>query len=253
MLQEMSLVISDLVYSLFGPEAQRVYMAYPIIFWGMVAAGLLMPAVITLLLLRRLARFLARGLWRSWSHIGRNTHLLFSRDGRTGLRLARELRQSAGRVRRLVGLPGQDQRESQALLRMLDKFIDKELPEALAQAHTFIQTGGTSAARKQERALAAEEAQWTQSADGPAREALQKQIAATRQRLAQTRHANESREQLLKGLAEAALALRTLEMEMASLGATRSQALHNLRDHLSEMAEGLHHQRRAHIAMQDKG
>ena len=80
-----------------------------------------------------------------------------------------------------------------ALLGLLDKFIGRELPEALAQAHTFIETGGHGAAAKLARLLAVEEARWTQSADSAGREALQMQIAATRQRLAQTRHANESR------------------------------------------------------------
>lgn len=253
MLQELSIVISDLVYSLFGAEAQRVYIDYPIIFWGTLAAMLLMPAAIMLIVLRRVTLSISRGLATSWQGFFRDYHLLFSRDGRTGLRLARELRRSCGRVRRLVAQSAGDARENQALLRLLDKFIDKDLPEALAQAHTFIETGGLGAARKQERVLAAEEAQWAQSNDALAREGLQKQIAATRQRLAQTRHANESREQLLKGLAEAALALRTLEMEMASLGATRSQALRNLRDQLGDMAEGLHNQRQAHLSMQDNG
>lgn len=253
MLQELSVVISDAVYSLFGAEAQRVYIAYPIIFWGMLASLLLMPAVIMLMLLRRVTRAIARGLAHSWNRFARDYHLLFSRDGRAGLRLARELRRSSGRVQRLVGQSAGDAQENQALRRLLDKFIEYDLPEALAQAHTFIATGGWGAARKLERVLAAEEAQWAQSDDAVAREGLQKQIATTRQRLAQIRHANESRVQLLKGLEEAALSLRTLEMEMASLGATRSQALRNLRDQLGEMAEGLHHQRRAHLSMQDEG
>ena len=72
----------------------------------------------------------------------------------------------------------------------------------------------------------------------------------SRQKLAQVNHSNEACAQLLKGLEEAVLALRTLELEIASLGATRSQALSQLRDQLSEMAEDLHHQRKAHLSFQ---
>lgn len=251
MLQELSLVISDLVYSFLGPEAQRVYMAYPIIFWGALAAVLVMPAALALLVLRRMTGFFGRGLLDSWRQFKRDYHLLFSEDGRKALRLARELRRSCGRVRGLVGPAGGDAQENRALLSLLGKFTRKDLPEALVQAHTFIETGGRRAARKLEGLLAEEEARWARSAESARREELQKRIATTRQRLAQTRHANESLEQLLKGLDEAALALRTLEMEMASLGATRSQALRHLRDQLGDMAEGLHHQRRAHLSMQD--
>ena len=251
MLQELSLVLSDLVYSLFGPQAQRVYIAYPVIFWGIIATALLMPAIIGLLLVRRMARYFGRGILQSWRQIARDSHLLLSRDGRRSLKLAKEIRRGCSRVRRMLTNGGEDQRENEALRRVLDRFVQKELPQILAQAHTFIATGGAAAARKLKRRLATEEAHWANASEQATREALQKNIAAIRQRLAQTQHANESREQLLKGLEEAALALRTLEMEMASLGATRSQALRNVRDHLSELAEGLHHQRRAHASMQD--
>ncbi len=251
MLQELSQAISDLIYSLFGAEAQSIYLNYPIIFWGMLAAAALMPAVPALLLLLRVVRAFRRGISRTWSDFSRDCHLLFSGDGRLALRLAREIRRGGGRVRRMLGGGGEDERENAAVLRLLENFIGKDLPDTLAQTHTFIETGGAARARKLARLLARQEAEWTESGEPARREELQKEIAATRQRLAQTRHAEESREKLLKDLEEAALALRTLEMEMASLGATRSQALRELRNHLTEMAEGLHHQRQAHLSFQD--
>ncbi len=251
MLQNLSLAISDLIYSLFGAEAQSVYLNYPIIFWGILAAVALMPAVTALLLLMRVVRAFRRGIAHTWSDISRNYHLLFSGDGRLALRLAREIRRGGTRVRRMLDGGGEDERENEALLRLLEKFIGKDLPDTLAQAHTFIETGGAARARNLARLLARQEAEWTDSGEPARREELQKEIAATRQRLAQTRHAEESRAKLLKDLEEAALALRTLEMEMASLGATRSQALGELRNHLTEMAEGLHQQRQAHLSFQD--
>lgn len=251
MLQEWMQGLTDWVLSLFGAQGGFELSEHPLVFWLLSLGLLLVPAGMALLVLLRGYRAVSRGVQRLRGGFARDLHLLYSRDGRRGLALAREIRRGSRRLRGLL-LDGEEAAgENRALLRLLDKFIGKDLPDTLAQAQTFIATGGAALSRKLESRLARQEARWAEAGDAAAREALQQEIAATRQQLAQTRHSNEARAQLLKGLEEAVLALRTLELEMASLGATRSQALAELREQLTDMAEGLHHQRQVHLSFQD--
>lgn len=251
MLQEWMQGLTDWVLSLFGAQGGFELSEHPLVFWLLSLGLLLVPAGMALLVLLRGYRAVSRGVQRLRGGFARDLHLLYSRDGRRGLALAREIRRGSRRLRGLL-LDGEEAAgENRALLRLLDKFIGKDLPDTLAQAQTFIATGGAALFRKLESRLARQEARWAEAGDAAAREALQQEIAATRQQLAQTRHSNEARAQLLKGLEEAVLALRTLELEMASLGATRSQALAELREQLTDMAEGLHHQRQVHLSFQD--
>ncbi|MCZ6556640.1 MAG: hypothetical protein O7A69_02555 [SAR324 cluster bacterium] len=251
MLQDWLQGLADLIFSLFGEQGRFIYQEYPFLFWLLVTGLGLVPAGLSLYLLLRVYLAVSGAVRRLREDLTRGFSLLYTRDGRRGLRLAREIRRGSDRVRRILLSAGGEAREHESLRQLLDKFVHLELPDTLAQAQTFIETGGAAPAKRLSRQLQRQEAAWTETADGSAREALQKDIAATRQKLAQVNHSNEACAQLLKGLEEAVLALRTLELEIASLGATRSQALSQLRDHLSEMAEELHHQREAHLSFQD--
>ncbi len=239
--------IGDLVYSLFGAEGQLFFQEYATFFvLGALALAAAAGALLLRLLLRLLLGFLLGAALRKGREAVMDFPLLRSRDGRRALRLAREIRRGSRRLRRILGSAGSEGRENRALLELLERFARKDLPDALAQAHSFVATGGAGAAAALEKLLARQEQAWAETADGERRNRLEREIAETRQRLLQARQSNDQRAALLKGLEEAALALRTLELEMASLGAARSSALGDLRDRLNETAEGLHHQREVH-------
>ena len=239
--------IGDLVYSLFGAGGQLLFQEYALFF---MLGALALAAGAGVLLLRLLFGFLLGFLLGAALRKGREAvmdfPLLGSRDGRRVLRLARQIRRGSRRLRRLLVSADSGGQENRALLGLLERFARKDLPEALAQAHSFIEPGGAGAAAALEKTRARQEQAWAEMADGERRNRLEREIAETRQRLLQARQSNDQRAALLKGLEEAALALRTLEVEMASLEAARSSTLSDLRDRLNETAEGLHHQREVH-------
>jgi hypothetical protein len=237
--------IGDLVYSLFGAEGQILFREYStlVVLVGLaVVAG---AAFFLLLLALRVAR-------SGWQQAVGDLPLLLSGDGRRALQLAREIRRGSKRLRRMLLTMEEDAREHPELPGVLERFVRRQLPEALAQIHSFIETGGTRPASALERLLAKQERTWAEAADDRAREQMERAIAETRQRLLQVRQSNTQRAHLLHSLEEAALALRTLELEMASLGATRSQAMSDLRDQLADVAEGLHHQQQVHAEFRER-
>ncbi len=231
---------------LLGGEGFPLYREYPTLFWLAGAAIALIGGVTAAVVALRFLR-------RSVADFDRDLSLLYSRDGRKGLRLARDIRRGSRRVQRLLVAAGGGRRENQALIDLLENFTARELPETLAQARTFSEMGGPHLARRLEKELARQQGEWSALPDGKARDHLQKRIATAKQKLAQIRHADLGRARLLEGLEEAALALRALEVEMASLEATRSESVSGLRDRLTEMAEGLHHQREAHRTLKRRG
>ena len=237
--------IGDVVYSLFGAKGQLLFQEHT----GLILIALLGGAALLGAVLLRLVLGRAR---RTWREVAGDLPLLRSRHGRRVLGLAREIRRGSRRLRRVLLTMESEPGEHRGLAQLLEKFTQRELPQALARAHSFIETGGERLASSLEKGLARQEAAWAGAPDGEGRKKMEQEIAETRQRLLQARQSNAQRARLLQGLEEAALALRTLELEAASLGAARSRALDDLRDHLNDVAEGLQAQRQVHAEFQER-
>jgi len=236
--------VGDLVYSLFGVDAQLFFQEYGTVFLVVAAALVLGAAGLMALLALRVAR-------RGWRSLVGDLPLWRTRDGRQALRLAREIRRGSRRLRRILLTMEAEAREHAGLLGLVERFTRRQLPETLAQLQTFIETGGARRTAALARTLAGQEREWAEAGEAERRKTMERAIAGTRQRLLQARHADAERSRLLDGLQEAALALRTLEVELASLGATRSEAIRDLRTQLGDVADGLRHQRQAHAELQD--
>ncbi len=232
------------VQALFGAEGLQWLREHPAI--------VPLTAAIVVLCAGGAAAYIGVRLVRrvSWN-TSRVLALLSTADGRTGLMLARKIR--AGSRRLVFSLRGEegDGREQKVLISLLERFTREDLPHALNRLHTFVAVGGAHKARMLERELMRGQQRWSEATDPKERESLQEDIAAARQLLAQANLANAHCVQLLKGLQEAAAALGALEVEMASLDATRTRSLADLKGHLSELAEGLRFEREAHLELDE--
>lgn len=235
--------LQGLVQSLFsGPGGGSPDLWHLAALAGELLAGAL--ALVTLFFAVRTAR-------RIWRGGRRDLGLLKSSQGRKVLLRAREIRAGRRRLDRAISRGGGDRGEARALRSLLGRFVEKDLPETTERALSFAAAGGEHLAAVLTTTLARQRRQWNDAPDAQARENLNKQIAATRHRLAQVENANANLARLLEGLDDAASALRLLEIEMASLEEVRSPALEDVREQLADMAEGLRYQREAHRSLDD--
>ena len=190
-----------------------------------------------------------RALQRQWRNLRRDWTLRARPEGQKAARLARDIRAGARRLR--VGLlpSHQDKREAQELQRMLVRFIERELPESLDRIISLVALGGTQHEQALLRRLERQEKSWGDADEGPPRQRLAREKAMTQQLLEQTRQANRSLARVTAGLAETARVLRTLEVELAALGAVRA-ADSNLPAHMAETAEDLRRFREAYLSLE---
>ena len=233
-----------LVNALFGAEAVRLLQDNLLLVSGGAAAlgGLLLAWGLFswLRAFRRALRSAGRtlGLWRS-------------RQGREGLRLAGEIRATSRRVRAHLREMGVEPRERNSLTTLLDKFTREELPKTLSQALRFIQALRGRNPRKLQAVLDVLRSHWSEAADAAARERLQREIATVQQQLTQSSEAETGCTRLVEGLRDAAAALAALEIELASLDATRSPGIGPIERQITSLAEDLKIQREVYRSLED--
>ena len=189
-----------------------------------------------------------RNFRKKWRNFQRDWTLRRLPDGKKAARLAREIRAGARRLRTGLLPAHQDQQEAQELRRMLGRFVDRELPESLDRIISLVSLGGAEKENTLVRRLERQQSTWGEAREGQPRDRLAREVAVTQQLLEQTRQANRSLSRVNAGLAETARALRSLEVEMAALGAVRSVD-DQLPARMAETAEDLRHFREAYLAL----
>ena len=190
-----------------------------------------------------------RSLQRRWQDWKRDFSLRAQPDGQKAARLAREIRAGANRLRKGLLPAHQDRREAQELQKMLARFIERELPESLDRIISLVALGGGQKEKTLVRRLERQQNTWSSTSEGQPQQTLAREMAVTRQLLDQTRQANRSLVRVTAGLAETARALRTLEVELAALGAVRASE-RDLSAHMAETAEDLRHFREAYLSLE---
>jgi len=181
--------------------------------------------------------------------IGRSWELMRTPEGQKVARLAREIRSGAKRLR--VGLlpAHNDRQEAQELQQMLRRFVDRELPESMDRVISLVVLGGSQEERALTQRMSKQQESRAHIKESEAEIRLSREMAVTRQLLEQTQQANRGLSRVTAGLAETARVLRSLEVELAALGAVRTQGQDALRKRFSETAEELRHFREAYLEL----
>jgi hypothetical protein len=215
--------------------------------WPWVAGGVGV-AVVALGLL--LLWWMLAGWRRRWRLLRLQVALLGTRQGRRAVAVSRRIFRSGHAFLELLERAELPQAERRNLLRLVQHFLREDLPDALRQLLVFGRMSRARSAELLTRQLTSQTRHWSALPEGASRDALLQDIAQTRHRLAQVQAPIDNGRALLEGLEAAADALDVLTAETASLGANRSQALRRFRGTVSEVADGLREEARAHLELE---
>lgn len=227
------------VYQHFGADALLAFSAHPLFYLLAVAALVAAAVAVLIWWTQRRIRRLRRTLRVA-------TGLVLSHTGRRCLRQARQIRRGGARLRGAIRREVTDRAERRALLRMLERFTRTELLDVLEHALSLLRRNDSRTAPSLRTELLRQQQAWSAAPDDARREALQRAIAETRQRLAAAEALSGARETHLRGLEEAAQAVLQLEHELGELRMARVGALPEFRDRLQDAATQLGHLRSAY-------
>lgn len=243
-MQELLRWLNGWVYALFGADGLVAFSAHPLLY----AAG---AAALALAIVLGGAWWLSRRFAALRARVRLALALALSADGRRCLRLARQIRGGAVRLRHAIRTEIRERGERRELLRVLERFAHGELHGVLEHALRLIRQADDREAEALRLRLERQTRAWGAAASEGEREALQRDIAETRHHLAQARAAVDARDAHLRGLEEAAGAVQALESQLGELHLTRSRALPEFRDHLSAAAHQLSHLSAAYRELQE--
>ncbi len=215
--------------------------------WPWVAAGV---GVVVAILLMTLLWWVLAGLRRRWRLLRLQASLLGTRQGWRAVVVSRRIARSGRTFLELLERAELPPAERRNLLRLVQQFLRVDLPDALGQLLVFGRMSRTRSVEQLTQQLTAQTRRWSALPEGASRNALLQDIAETRHRLAQAQAPIDNGRALLEGLDAAADALDVLTAETATLGANRSQALRHFRGTISEVADGLREQARAHLELE---
>jgi hypothetical protein len=228
-MQELSRWLNGWVYAAFGAEGLLAFQAHPLLYAALALA-------LALVVLAILCRWLSRRIAHLRRSVRTTLRLAASSRGRECLRLARGIRRGGASLRHAIRQEIEERGERRALLQALTRFTRAELHGVLEHAVRLLAHADDARERALRSELEQQQQAWSASRDEGERERLQHASAATRQQLAVVSAANAARTEHLRGLQEAAQAVRALEQELGELHRTRSRALPAFRDHLTQVA-----------------